>query len=213
MSDPTRKDGPAGSEDFLSLLRESEQQAPDADFKSEMADIVPLSQDSLPAASELIPEHQAKIRQAAAVREPTEETDSAASGFVQMVEADAVLSYKTPGLQPNIMRRLRNGEYREIDFIDLHGKTLEQAYDYTMQFIAHARREEFRCIMIVHGKGEHGGQKALMKSYVAHRLRQIPDVLAFHSAPAWKGGTGSLIVLLKKGEKASATNRERHARR
>ena len=39
----------------------------------------------------------------------------------------------------------------------------------------------------------------------------MPEVLAFHSAPEWKGGTGALMVILKKGDKASLDNRELHA--
>ena len=52
-----------------------------------------------------------------------------------------------------------------------------------------------------------------MKSYVAHWLKQMNDVIAYHSAPDFKGGTGAVMVILKKGDKASALNRELHARR
>ena len=130
-----------------------------------------------------------------------------------MVEPNDVLEYRRPGVQPYILRKLRQGEYSEADFIDLHGKTIEKAYDMVMHFLTFAKQKEFRCILIIHGKGMRQKQKALMKSYVAHWLRQIPEVLAFHSAPEWKGGTGAVMVILKKGEKASAENREQYARR
>ena len=82
-----------------------------------------------------------------------------------------------------------------------------------MNFLSFSKDKEFRCILIIHGKGERQKEKALMKSYVAHWLRQIPDVLAFHSAPQWKGGTGALMSILKKGDKARAINREMHSKR
>ena len=82
-----------------------------------------------------------------------------------------------------------------------------------MNFISFAKEQEFRCVLIIHGKGERQKEKALIKSYVAHWLRQIPEVLAFHSAPQWKGGSGAVMIILKKGDKASAINREIHARR
>ena len=93
------------------------------------------------------------------------------------------------------------------------GKTIEQAYEMVMKFIDHARRHEFRCILIIHGKGERANPKALMKSHVAHWLKQIPDILAYHSAPDFKGGTGALCIILKKGDKASIVNREIYGRR
>ncbi len=82
-----------------------------------------------------------------------------------------------------------------------------------MRFIAYAKEREYRCILIIHGKGQMQKQKALIKSFTAHWLKQIPEILAFHSAPEWKGGTGAVMAILKKGDKASALNRELHARR
>ena len=130
-----------------------------------------------------------------------------------MVQPNDVLEYRKPGIQPYVMQKLRHGEYTEADHIDLHGKTIEQAYQEVMNFIAFAKRHEFRNILIIHGKGERSNPKALMKSHVAHWLRQIPDVLAYHSAPAWKGGTGALCIILKKSDKASIQNREEFQRR
>ena len=155
----------------------------------------------------------AKIRQEAAMRKPEDVTDSASSGFVAMVQPNDVLEFRRPGIQPYVMQKLRRGEYIEADHIDLHGKTIEQAYEAVMHFIDYAKRHEFRNVLIIHGKGERSNPKALMKSHVAHWLKQIPDVLAFHSAPDFKGGTGALYIILKKGDKASIINRENYQRR
>ena len=50
--------------------------------------------------------------------------------------------------------------------------------------------------------------KIAIAVYVAHWLKQLPDVLAFHSAPEWKGGCGAVYVILKKADKQSIINRE-----
>lgn len=154
-----------------------------------------------------------KMRREAAVKLPEKLTESASSSFVQMVGPQETLEFRRPGIQPYIIRKLKNGEYSEADFIDLHGLTVEKAYEKVMRFIAFAKEKEYRCILIIHGKGQMQKQKALIKSFTAHWLRQIPEVLAFHSAPEWKGGTGAIMAILKKGDKASALNREIHARR
>lgn len=201
---------------FEDLLAESEQKElpQDVDFKSYFKDVKSLKQDTVTKVTPVLNKELARIRQEAAVTSKEEAAISeASSAFVHMVEPNEILSFRREGVQPYVLRKLKNGEYREADFIDLHGKTLEEAYQYVIRFVAHARREEFRCILIIHGKGTKAPKKALLKSYVAHWLRQLPEVLAFHSAPEWKGGTGSVMVILKKGDKTSAMNREMHARR
>ena len=184
------------NDSFLALLKEADnaQKKDKQAFSQEVADIVPLKQDTIEKKTELLDKATSKIRKEAASRLPEKEIEGASSAFVPMVGPNDVLEY-------------------EADFIDLHGKNIEQAYQTVMDFIAFAKEQEFRCILIIHGKGERQKEKALIKSYVAHWLRQIPEVLAFHSAPQWKGGTGALMIILKKGDKASAINREMHARR
>ncbi len=205
--------------DFLTLLRQSERQDAGGDISlaDEFADIKPLRQDKVETKMQPMDEKLAKIRQQWAQKDKEQEAlDEASCAFVHMVEPNEVLSFRRDGVQPYMLRKLKNGEYREADYIDLHGKTVEQAYDLVMRFIDHAKKEELRCILIIHGKGERAAQKdkrALLKSYVAHWLKQLPDVLAYHSAPEWKGGTGSVFVILKKGDKERAVNYERHAKR
>ncbi len=200
--------------DFLALLKEQEEAEKDpTDLKAEFSDVKKIEQDKVAVKTPLLDRHTADIRKEAAQRQPEKELDQASSAFVPMVEPNAVLEFRRPGIQPYIMRKLRTGEYREADFIGLHGKTLEQAYETVMRFLTFAKEQGFRCILIVHGKGERAKQKALIKSYVAHWLRQIPEVMAFHSAPEFKGGAGALMVVLKKSEKESAENRELHSRR
>ena len=200
-------------DDFEQLLKEDLIKNDDESFANAFKDVKKIVQDKIHTKSLVLDKDLAKIRQDSATTDKKKETDHVSSSFVVMVNPNDVLSYKTPGTQPHMLRKLKNGEYQEADFIDLHGKTIEQAYDLTRHFIAHAKKEEFRCILIIHGKGAHQHPKAQMKSYVNHWLRQMKDILAFHSAPDFKGGTGAVMIILKKGDKSSAINREEHARR
>ena len=49
-------------------------------------------------------------------------------------------------------------------------------------------------VKIVHGKGS----EAILKTCINGWLRQLPEVLAFCSAPPKDGGNGAVLVLLKK---------------
>ena len=198
--------------DFARLLNEADQED-QPDFAKAAGPVKRMHQDKIETSSVLLDPALAKARQHSAVTLPEKPTETASSSFVQMVSPQAILEYRRPGVQPYIVKKLRNGEYSEADFIDLHGLTVEQAYEKVMRFIAYAKEREYRCILIIHGKGQMQKQKALIKSFTAHWLKQIPEILAFHSAPEWKGGTGAVIAILKKGDKASALNRELHARR
>ena len=126
------------NDDFLSLLKESEQQkAPQGSFKmrQEFSDIKPLKQDTIIRKTQLLDKETAKIRQIAATRDPVEDAiDEASSSFVPMVDPNDVLSFRRDGVQPYMLRKLKNGEYREADYIDLHGKTIEEAYNMVMGF-------------------------------------------------------------------------------
>lgn len=199
--------------DFLELLKQEEK--PDDSQFSDLVggEVKTIVQDKIEKTTSLLDKEIAKTRQQAAIRKPEDVTDTASSGFVAMVKPNDILEFRRPGMQPHVMAKLRHGEYAEADHIDLHGKTIEEAYQEVIRFIDFAKKHEFRNILIIHGKGERSNPKALMKSHVAHWLKQIPSVLAFHSAPAWKGGTGALCIILKKGDKSSIVNRELYQRR
>ena len=63
--------------------------------------------------------------------------------------------------------------------------------------VVQARAEGIQVVKVVHGKGHINGQ-ALLKTAVNGWLRQMPEVLAFSSADARNGGTGAVMVLLKR---------------
>lgn len=170
-------------------------------------------QDKVHRTAPLMDRALARARQRHAVSAYRGNEQAVALHCVHRVGPDDVLAHRRAGVQLRVLLRLRHGDYLECDYLDLHGLTLEQAYARTLDFISASRQRTYRCVLIIHGKGRSQRPPALLKSHVAYWLQQLPEVLAYHSAPPYKGGTGALLVFLKKDEKAAAENFERHARR
>lgn len=110
------------------------------------------------------------------------------------VAGEAYLSYKNPTLQNKIFEQLRQGKMRWYDAVDLHGSSIEDARHAVQLLIHQAMTNGETVVKIVHGKGS----DAIIKTCVNGWLRQIPDVMAFVSAPASDGGNGAVLVLLKR---------------
>ncbi|UOB51514.1 Smr/MutS family protein [Acinetobacter junii] len=130
-----------------------------------------------------------------AEQELTEISDTQA--ILNPVASQAALSYRIATLQHKVFEDLKAGKIRWFEAVDLHGCTVEQARAAVLQIIQMAKDENQNVIKIVHGKGP----EAILKTYVNGWLRQHRDVLAFVSAPENQGGTGAVLVLLKRAEK------------
>lgn len=115
----------------------------------------------------------------------------------QGIAPEAILAFKRPGVQDRQFEKLKTGQLPWQHAVDLHGCTLEQAREAILQLLAEAQREHLNVVRIVHGKGHVNGQ-ALLKTAVNGWLRQLPPVLAFTSADARNGGTGAVLVLLRR---------------
>lgn len=128
-------------------------------------------------------------------------TDEAALSDTQAmlnpVASQATLSYRIATLQHKVFEDLKAGNLRWFEAVDLHGCTVEEARAAVLQIIQIAKDENQNVLKIVHGKGP----DAILKTYVNGWLRQHRDVLAFVSAPEKQGGTGAVLVLLKRAEK------------
>jgi len=127
---------------------------------------------------------------------------------VSMVSPHSILEYKKSGIQEAVFRKLRLGKYPIQDSLDLHRLTVKQARISVWEFIHQSIKNDFRTIIIIHGKGEYSEPKARLKSFVNAWLHQIDSVLAFHSAIAKQGGTGATYILLKKSPQQKQRNRE-----
>ncbi len=115
------------------------------------------------------------------------------------VSAGGELRYRRPGVQDKAFQRLRRGQERMEDELDLHGVTIAVARNSLAAFLDRCLVRGCRCVKIVHGKGLHSAQgQATIKSLVGGWLQQRQEVLAYCSAKPRDGGAGALYVLLKK---------------
>jgi len=178
---------PPSEEDFSRLLGD---------------DVVPLQHDRADLSRRTgDPLNGAYRRQAAS--ESLESYGEGLSDRLQsLVESEEALIFASPGVQQRLLRRMQQGHLPWEAGLDLHGLTVDDAREQLGRFIRDAQQQQYRCVLLVHGKASNTeGRQPLLKSYANDWLRQLPSVLAFVSAQPRDGGTGALYVLLKRQQR------------
>lgn len=122
------------------------------------------------------------------------------SAYPEAVYAESTLSFNRNDLPNKRFRELKNGLIPWQARLDLHGLRADPAQEALVTFLTLQISLNHRCVLIIHGKGGLGAEASVLKSLVNHWLRQIPEVLAFHSAIPRDGGTGAVSVFLKRGD-------------
>ena len=114
-----------------------------------------------------------------------------------LLDVDDLLSFRRPGIGPDVTRKLRRGDWSIQRQLDLHGLRRDEAREHLSFFIREAHKQGIRCVRVVHGKGLGSPGKApILKSRVHSWLVQKIEVLAFVQAKPADGGGGALVVLL-----------------
>ena len=117
-----------------------------------------------------------------------------------LLDVDELLSFRRPGIGPDVTRKLRRGDWSIQRQLDLHGLRRDEARERLSFFIREAHKHGIRCVRVVHGKGLGSPGKApVLKSRVHSWLVQKKEVLAFVQAKPADGGAGALVVLLMAG--------------
>jgi DNA-nicking Smr family endonuclease len=117
-----------------------------------------------------------------------------------LLDTDEALSFRRPGLGPDVVRKLRRGQWQLQGQLDLHGLRREDARLALAEFIRHAHKSGWRCVRVIHGKGLGSpGKTPVLKNRVHSWLVQKKEVLAFVQARPADGGAGALVVLLVQG--------------
>ena len=115
-----------------------------------------------------------------------------------LLHTDELLSYRTPGLGHDVVRKLREGRWSIQNHIDLHGLRTDEARETLGRFIRETHAQGVRCVRVVHGKGLGSpGRTPVLKGRVLRWLVQKKEVLAFVQARPAEGGAGALVVLLR----------------
>jgi DNA-nicking Smr family endonuclease len=84
-----------------------------------------------------------------------------------LLDTDAALSYRRAGIGPDVLVRLRRGQWSIQAQLDLHGLRRDEARDALAAFIRQAERDGLRCVRVVHGKGNGSpGREPVLKDKV-----------------------------------------------
>jgi DNA-nicking Smr family endonuclease len=164
-------------------------------FRTAVKDARPLKAAARVAPSR--PRRPAKARFARAEHAAVLAESLAAPGpFIETQPLDE-LQYRREGIALTVLQKLRRGEYRIDDELDLHGCNGREAHVQLVAFLAQARARGVRCLRVIHGKGMRSGPRGpVLKQTVNTLLRRADAVLAFTSARPRDGGTGATLVLL-----------------
>ena len=118
-----------------------------------------------------------------------------------LLQTDELLSYRTPGLGLDVVRKLREGRWSIQRHIDLHGLRTDEAREALGRFVRETHAQGIRCVRVVHGKGLGSpGRMPVLKGRVLRWLVQKKEVLAFVQARPAEGGAGALVVLLRPSQ-------------
>lgn len=118
------------------------------------------------------------------------------------VAAEDYLFHFEKGVQYRTIRKLRSGKIRVEATLDLHQMNKEQARIGLSSFIHDCFEQEIRCVCVIHGKGTRGSSTTpILKNLVNHWLHDIDLILGFCSCPQNMGGTGAVLILLRRNER------------
>jgi DNA-nicking Smr family endonuclease len=166
-------------------------------FHDEVADATPLTPTGriVPERERPAPQPRQRERDDRAVLDESLSDDIDIERFL---DTDESLSWRREGIGPDVVRRLRRGEWTVRGQIDLHGLRVDEARSALVAFLADAQIHEWRCLRVIHGKGLGSpSREPVLKDKVKKWLAQRAEVLAFCQARPNDGGSGALIVLLR----------------
>ena len=173
-------------------------------FKTAMLGVAPLKKQkniiSKQPNPNIYPHHKAFSDDIEAIIQLTELIDG--KGFFDITMTDEYIEGHCQGLDKKVMKTLKQGKLPLQGNIDLHGSNCEEAAFKVKNFISDSISRGFRCVMVVHGKGNNSENKTPVLKEQLHKwlsqgfLRK--KVLAFCSAKQYDGGTGATYILLRR---------------
>ncbi len=137
---------------------------------------------------------QRQLDEAAALQEALSDDVDVSS----LLDTDEHLSFRRPGVGPDVAQKLRRGKWSIQRQVDLHGLRTEEAREALTAFIHDAHKQGIRCVRVITGKGLGSpGKTPVLKEKVHRWLVQKSEVVAFVQAQPAQGGAGALVVLLQ----------------
>jgi DNA-nicking Smr family endonuclease len=123
-------------------------------------------------------------------------------GDFDIQHTDEFVEGAVVGADPELLPKLRGGDFSIQAHFDLHGMTATKAREEVERFILSSVIQGLRCVLIIHGRGLNSRDqmpvlKERMRSWLKRgRLKHL--VLAFATAQPCDGGAGAMYVLLRK---------------
>jgi DNA-nicking Smr family endonuclease len=117
------------------------------------------------------------------------------------------------GVNPDVARRLHQGDFSIQAHIDLHGLSAVDALQAFERFLKEALLSGKTAVLVVHGRGLSSPEEPVLKTRVKEWLTTGPWrkwVIAFTSARACDGGTGATYILLRKRPATKRHRRQHH---
>ncbi|QCR36068.1 DNA endonuclease SmrA [Nissabacter sp. SGAir0207] len=179
-------------------------------FSQEMADVTPLSGKR----SVVYLKTSSNAARREAVQAQLEALENPLTqGMLDIIPLDEALDYKDPGVQQGVLDKLRKGKYPPQATLNLTRKPVATCREELFAFYLSAQENQWRTLLIVHGRGREAGSHAnIVRSYVARWLKQLEEVQAYCEALKQDGGAGACYVVLKKSAQAKQHNWEMHAK-
>ena len=168
-------------------------------FSEAVSDVVPLKRESrvnVKRGPQGESDPAVAHRRKAAVQSPEQDRNKLSEAAVAPLDAWYVLTFKRPGIQNGVFRKLKQGRYEALSRLDLHRMTTRRARKEIFDFVEESHQLGLRSVLIIHGKGESTEdieRGSVLKACVNLWLRELETVQAFHSAQPQHGGTGARL--------------------
>lgn len=134
-------------------------------------------------------------------------------GSFDIQYTDEYIEGAVAGTDPELLPKLRRGDFSIQAHFDLHGMTAVEARKAVERFVLSSVIKGLRCVLIIHGRGLNSRDqmpvlKERMSSWLKRgQLKRL--VLAFATAQPCDGGAGAMYVLLRKGFQVSGVRKNR----
>ncbi|MDR1082006.1 MAG: Smr/MutS family protein [Deltaproteobacteria bacterium] len=124
-------------------------------------------------------------------------------GDFDLASTDEYVEGHVKGLNPLMLRQLKEGRYHQDTHLDLHGYTLAEAQTELNSSIPRYVSMGFRMVLIIHGRGLRSPDGIpVLKLNLGNLLLRTSSIrkhiLAFVTAQPFDGGTGACYVLLRR---------------
>lgn len=129
---------------------------------------------------------------------------------VRMGDADAALHRKVhqplktgclDAMDGKAAEKMRKGRMVVDARLDLHGFTQNEAQDALVSFLKRGRERDWRCVLVITGKGFRAGDGGVLRARVPDWLNGAsvrPYVVGFTEAQPKDGGAGAFYVRLRR---------------